>query len=248
MAQIIETLKKLIVHEESARKGGSIAEAEAFAAKIQTLLTAHKLSMSEVEIAQQEEDEPIAMEDFYASELGSRFRNGKKRIQWMELLANAVAENFFCRSAFRPGTNVQLFIGRSSDRAAAIAMYRHLATQGVALSAHSYSVAKDCRLSFQPELPSAPKWKQSFLLGYAIAIYKRLENSRKQLEKKAETDGNTPGLVHIRKLEAQLDSYVRESTTPGRTTRKPSYDQSAARLGFERGSAVSLASTAALPS
>ena len=47
--QIIEKLRKLIAHEQSARTIGNIAEAEAFASKIQDLLTAHKLDMSEVD-------------------------------------------------------------------------------------------------------------------------------------------------------------------------------------------------------
>lgn len=47
---IIEKLRKLIAMEQSARSIGSLAEAEAFASKVQELLSKHKLEMSEIEL------------------------------------------------------------------------------------------------------------------------------------------------------------------------------------------------------
>lgn len=60
---VVEKLQKLINHEKSARSIGSIAEAETFAAKIADLLFTHKLEMSDIEIADEERDEPIAQEN-----------------------------------------------------------------------------------------------------------------------------------------------------------------------------------------
>jgi hypothetical protein len=56
---IVAKLRKLVAHERSTRSIGSLAEAETFAAKIQDLLTAHKLSMSEIDFQAREEGEPI---------------------------------------------------------------------------------------------------------------------------------------------------------------------------------------------
>lgn len=47
---IIEKLRKLIRHERSAREIGSIAEAEAFAERIQSLCDEYNLSISEIDI------------------------------------------------------------------------------------------------------------------------------------------------------------------------------------------------------
>ena len=56
MTSLTEKLQKLIAHEKSARATGNLQEAEAFAAKIAELLFRHNLSMSDVEIKQQEID------------------------------------------------------------------------------------------------------------------------------------------------------------------------------------------------
>jgi hypothetical protein len=53
--QIVEKLKKLIEHQNSAAAIGSQKEAEAFASKVQELLSKYKLSMSDVEARVEEE-------------------------------------------------------------------------------------------------------------------------------------------------------------------------------------------------
>jgi sugar phosphate isomerase/epimerase len=48
--KIIEKLKKLIRHEQSARTIGNLGEAENFAARIQELLDAYNLSLSDIDV------------------------------------------------------------------------------------------------------------------------------------------------------------------------------------------------------
>lgn len=51
---VMELLAKLMRHEQSAREVGSLAEAEAFASKVQAMLTKHKLEMSEIKFEERE--------------------------------------------------------------------------------------------------------------------------------------------------------------------------------------------------
>jgi hypothetical protein len=75
MPKMTELLQKLIAHEQSARAIGNTAEAEAFAMKIADLMFRHNLSMSDVEIKQQEQDEPIDRE---IVELGGSALSGSR--------------------------------------------------------------------------------------------------------------------------------------------------------------------------
>ena len=245
MLQVVETLQKLIAHEASARKCGSLAEAEAFASKIQNLLITHKLTMSEVEIAAQERDEPIQQEPFYPSDLGGRFRNRSRMQGWMGGLASAIARNFFCRCFETIGKNRLIFVGRATDRSIAVATYRYLANLGMGLcDAECAKIWADAKASDRP-LPSPAPWKRSFLLGYAAGIAKRMKADREEIE--AQNAANVNAIFHVRKAEADLDHYVRDTIAPrkGRAARPGSYAD-AAWLGYARGSAVSLNSTAAL--
>ncbi len=130
MQNIIELLQKLINHERSARSIGNIAEAEAFAVKIQTLLTEHKLSMSEVEYQEQEKFDPIGNEVVGADQVG--MKDGRFEY-WLGCLASAIAENFFCHALRFSASRKINFVGRNSDRAAAVEMYGHLVRTANAL-------------------------------------------------------------------------------------------------------------------
>ena len=57
--KILEKLGKIKNHMESAKEIGNEAEAQAFAAMLQTLLLKHKLSLTDVEYASEMKDEPI---------------------------------------------------------------------------------------------------------------------------------------------------------------------------------------------
>lgn len=74
---IIEKLRKLIAMEQSARSIGSLAEAEAFASKVQELLSKHKLEMSEIELDEQEESDPIDWEEVRTDEAGFKTKRGR---------------------------------------------------------------------------------------------------------------------------------------------------------------------------
>ena len=181
MANMPELIQKLIAHEQSARAIGNLAEAEAFATKIADLMFRHNLSMSDVEIKQQERDEPIDKEFV---------RMGGNRALWMEMLASAVATACFCRHRIVLGSDTQVFIGRTSDRAAASALFRHLVGCAVSIQAKEKLALRDRNpfIEARARQKWAAEWGKAFLLGFAKAVSDRLRVQRHQLT--GETGGS----------------------------------------------------------
>ena len=236
MDSVIIKLQKLIAHEQSARQIGNIAEAEAFAGKIAGLLFAHKLSMSEVECADEERNEPIAQETIDGL-----------RAPWAGTLAMGIAGSSFCKVI--QSHSGYIFIGRTSDRMAALTMFRHLAILGRKLSESEFAEYKKTEkyqyeVSFRPGI--AKTWKASFLHGYAHSLSLRLQAERKVLMSQAAVAGSS--MVWIDKTENALASYMADKFPRlGRSRSSHSHlHGDAYRAGQYRGSSVNLKSQHAL--
>ena len=111
--KIIEKLQKLMAHEKSAREIGSAAEADAFAAKVSELLLEHKLSMSEVEIANVDQDDPIVDESFWPHEHGANFT--LRHVSWQLHIAVHVSKLNFCEIMSHWRSNGISIVGRKQD-------------------------------------------------------------------------------------------------------------------------------------
>jgi hypothetical protein len=174
VSSITERLQKLIAHERSARDIGNIAEAEAFAAKVAELLFKHNMSMSDVEIKQQEQNEDIDRE---------RVVMGGSRAAWMEILADAVAKACFCRHMIVLGTSMQIFVGRTSDREAAGALFRHLAGCATSICNREKRSQRERNPYHDARRRQrwAHEWGKSFLLGFAMVVAQRLKAQRQEL-------------------------------------------------------------------
>lgn len=236
MTPIIERLQKLLNHERSARTIGNMAEAEAFAAKISEMLFAHKLSMSEVEIAEGERNEPVEEE----------FIEGFSA-PWAGTLAAATGKTAFCR--ILKSSKGYIFIGRFSDRAAATAIYRHLAVLGVSLADSelaAYRETPEGVFEFLARPKLARTWKVSFLRGYALAIYRRVDAERKVLTAQAQSSGTS--LVFIDKSNAAIQQFVDQKYPRLHKTynNKSNLHGGAYRSGQRHGAQVSLKGSGAL--
>lgn len=236
MESVIDKLQKMLNHERSARSIGNIHEAEAFAAKIAQLLFTHKLSMSEVEIANEERDEPVAQE--VVEGLLS---------PWAGTLAMGVCAASFCKAV--KSVKGYIFIGRPTDRSTAISMFRYLAVMGNSISESELKAYKRTdeylyESSFKPQI--ARTWRVSFLKGYANAVYHRLQSELKVLTAQAQSTGTS--LVYVDKSKAAIAAYV--AATYGRLGKGRSSSSSvhggAYSAGKLAGGRVSLKSQGAL--
>lgn len=252
MSGIVDKLQKLITMERGTREIGNIAEAEAFSAKIQTLLTEHKLTMSDIEFEAQDRVDPIGEEEV-------RFE-GSNTPTWQVYLSQCVARNFFSRVLGFSRANRHTFVGRDSDRKAAAEMFRYLVGLGISLarkegeaymnSARIQEWATGVRGAIsKSDLSKVLRktnrdFEASFLVGFSAALGKRLDATRRDLEATAST--HSTGL--IRRDQIAIDMFVQDrfETKKQRKRSPKAPSNSGLASGFAHGSAVSLKSRTAL--
>jgi len=263
---IIEKLRKLMAHEQSARAIDSLLEAEAFAEKIQNLLTEYKLSMTEIEFDAREEGEPIDWENVSGDEINV---GGKKiRQYWRMKLANGIAEVNSCQAIGRGArSNSFAFVGRTTDRELCKVLYLYMVELGEELVKRC---AKDERevqkLKFNREVQKlkfyltkgimaydVPDWanaafnawmkdfRESWKSGFADAIYKRLKDRYEQALRDA-TGQNA--IIHIKKDALAVEDFLKGKIRMGRSPGKASGSDDGYSKGKATGNTVNLNSNA----
>ncbi len=101
--KIIDKIRKLHAHAQSAEKIGSEAEAQAFAQMVNQLLNKHRLELTDIQFEERRKNEPVEQAEINFREHGDTFR-GKKvewkqkkvRVEWIERLAGIVARAHSC--------------------------------------------------------------------------------------------------------------------------------------------------------
>lgn len=204
--RIVDLLQKLIAKEKSCREIGTewtLREAEALAGRIAELLTRHKLSMSDVELARHERDQPVEMEE-YDFEVAGVDRTDH-RVDWLELLGNAVARGFFCRVLVWAGSNRLTFVGRKRDREIAIWLFCVVARKLEREPDRQVLIRR--QVYGKGSIPDAATWKSGFRRGAVEAIRVRLEAARA-----AATAGqNDRALVLVRRADDAVDDWMRQN-------------------------------------
>jgi hypothetical protein len=254
LASIIDLLQKLMTHEKSARAIGSTEEAQAFAAKVQTILTNHKLTMSEVEFEAQKHSNPM----------GETVVEGSKTNipTWTLYIQQSLARNYFCKCFGIVGSGQAYFVGRETDRTAAVQMYVYLIQLGEAFAKKdcaayadsrtildwaSHNAARGCtKKTIDKALKSMKAvFSKSFLLGYGLAIQTRLDTTRKDLDASADSHGRSM----IVRNTASVDEYCAERFETKAVVRKPKSGSQAGMIaGAARGSQVALNNSKSLGS
>lgn len=229
---MIEKLRKLIAHERSARSIGNLAEAEAFAAKIQSLLTAHKLNMSEVDFQAREESEPIDWEHVDGKEVGKGARRTK--VYWRVTIAQAIAKVNSCMTVNQTVSrgNAFFFVGRTSDREMAKILYLYLVELGEELC---YKAARDNRseqmnmFNFYNGISAnnTPSWlmaafnrwmknyRESWKTGFGQAIAERLQKQYEDTIQQQQAV-STAAIIHIEKDVLAVRHYLAGKTFKSR--------------------------------
>lgn len=217
---IINKLAKMLRHQESAREIGSIAEAEAFATRIQELLDKHKLGMSDIQFVEQGAAEPIDEERVSADKLGVKYES--KRIEWQEDLACAIARANDCETLISNHSNSAFFVGRKSDRETCITLLRYFIGLIVEMSEKAAAEAKDNeRQSLKQKLGrwysgAELRWRmcdfrRSYCAGASDAIQRRLYEQLRKREKQLKKQENTsPALIHLRNTKEAISQFLED--------------------------------------
>lgn len=116
--RVIRLVRKLLAKANGA--GTTPEESAAFAAKANQLLLQHKLSLSTVQLREEDEEEPIGKKHISN-------RDVRNRAKWLEELAETVAHTHFCRLIYHPPYSLYTFVGKTSDRELAGFLFETLA-------------------------------------------------------------------------------------------------------------------------
>lgn len=170
----------------------SPAEAASAAAKAQSLLLKHNLSMSEVESLDDADRDPLV-------ELKESFSSGRRRIDsWRRMLVHAVAESCLCEwvTSFyqEPGERTFSFIGRQSNVEVAVYSYRCLERQVI-------EIGEAEKLRRRAEGIPVRRFLSHFFEGVVDSIRQRLARDRTRFE---EADPQSRAVVEARGREAEL--------------------------------------------
>lgn len=229
----IETLQKLINLEKRAKEVGNIHEAAAAAGRIQTLLTRHKLTMDDVEIASREAQEPI---EWVGYTIGER----RKRVMdlWRCVLADNIAKANTCAFVTRKADSLFYFVGRRSDREVCVTMLSYFCD----LAGKMWIEAWDKEVKdmdtllrkkygqlmldiLRPEVSKAwlkkrRHFREGFFHGFGVTVAKRISEAHAQAEAAACT---STAIVHIDKdkelVKAELDGKTKQETLKSKMQR-----------------------------
>jgi hypothetical protein len=234
---IIEKIQKLAAHAESAKKIGSLAEAELFASKVSELLLQHKLEMDDITNTATEDD-VIDKERFNMEDHGGQY--AKKRCSWQESLAHYVAEYHFCKIMVVIGSNTLFFVGRKEDRACAIYLFTYLVKAIGPAAQRLYD--KEYNKHYAVGTTHLMRdWKHSFYIGAILALASRFQAERAKVEAAQSAEHSEQFALVLQRSEKELTDFIEEETTGKATsTAKPGINPNGYRQGQRHGSEVSL--------
>lgn len=237
--KLLDKLAKLKAMAEGAEAIGSEHEAQAFAAMFQELLVKHKVEMTDLEFANLEVEEPVETHRIdYKQYPDLKMR--KRRIEWMETLANIVADAFFCRILVHPGSSRISLAGRRSDTVVAEYMIVTLqrAAQKIADKANYDWGTEVFRRTGSRDGPERYGFKSSFLTAFVNRLYVRLRD-----ERKTTTSGTGEmGLMRINKSEKAVTDFIdnlkaKKATAVSRSVR---FHREGIRRGTEAANSINL--------
>jgi hypothetical protein len=190
-SEIIEKIRKLLKHSQSAEDIGNLAEAESFAAMAQKYMLQHKLDMSDIEAEDFKLNEPIENVLLEPKDFGVKSSSDKVKQNWFSILLFGLADAHFCRMVRKTGDNSYYIIGRKSDRDGLVDITRYLVD-----TLYEVCEVEIIRQRAAGVLNSSGvrKYRNGYRLGFASAISRRVRTERQQLMDHSVTE---QGLVRI---------------------------------------------------
>jgi len=199
--KVLDKLKKIQAHAESAAKIGNEAEAQAFAEMLQRMLTAHKLEMTDLEFEVMEKTEPVVRKGVDYQDVGHK----KSRVAWRENLASMIARAHFCRILVTPGSSRITLVGKANDIAVAEFMIVTLtrAADGITKSEHQ----KYCWEVYKRDgnCSAARGFKESFMTAFLSRLQQRFADLRREIV------NTSTALVRVNTADKAVDEYLKNS-------------------------------------
>lgn len=243
---VISKLRKLMAKAKSAEAIGNTAEAAAFVAKVEELLARNELEMSDVEMSEMREEDPIEETAFSPDKHG--LPRNQRRVEWQERLAEVLAHGFFCRILVSKGSNRVWFVGRRSHVEVVTYVYARLVREVLRLQDSEehdlYVRVRDAENS-AAALVACRGFKASFRNRFISAIYERLREADTARRDSLQAEGNGTALMRLADAHAAVRLWVDEKhghkkPAAGMATKSGGNAEGVAR-GRKAGRAASLA-------
>lgn len=170
--KILERIRKLHAHAESAQAIGNEQEALTYAAAVRQMLEKYELDMSDVEFAQHQQEEPIKSHVVRPWDFG--LAKKAKRQPWEVSLGMAVAEAHQCDIIFDRGANSMLLVGRRTNRMVAEYMLITLLRAAEDLADKAYT-KEFYRCRDEGDVKQARGYRRAFLIGFVRRIGERYQ-------------------------------------------------------------------------
>lgn len=211
MSQILDRIRKLFAHADSASAIGNQAEAEAFAAKAAQLLAEHKIDRSAVSLSE-EPEEAIVMETVLTSDLlGIKTKGG-----WRSVLAEGLSRAYFVRLVignrdWKTGSYPVYVFGKASDRE----VFTYALQTLIAVIEEAGEKAAVGR-----------RERTGYRLGFAVGICQKLRAER--IEQERSSNPHAVVLASAREAVAKVVREAFPNTVKGRASRTTAHDAYAA--------------------
>lgn len=233
--KILGKLKKLMLHKESAEKLGSIAEAEAFALKIQKLLNEYNLSLSDINL----EDRKDQVKKEKADGKSPGFK-GTSSYHVMRV----IAKYNWCRvyTSEYAGDTTMTLIGDPQNIEVCKYLHAIVFKAGVEIGKKEYRiyVKEEKAKLFQMNKPvSRGAYMRAFLTGFKNGLEAKFKAEMEVFKK---TNSKADALIVSN--DSAIISYVNAHLGPIKTTTKRGgigHGTNASDKGFEAGKAIQIA-------
>lgn len=211
--EIMTRIAKLLAKAKSLESMGSVEEAALFSEKVTELLVQYKLDMSDVDIAQLNETDPINRTLINPGKEGIGYK--RQRIAWQEDLAVATAQANFCRVLVHVGSNYVTFVGRSSDRQVATYLYSVLVREINRMVDVEYAAAwrKEAKTGDVRRLRG---FKASFYAGAVTTIAHRMYAKKRSMSQASE---KTAAIVKV--ADSAVDDWMSQNINARRKASTP---------------------------
>ena len=223
--KILDRVRKLHRHAESASKMGSKDEAEAFAARVAQMMAEYKLEMSDLEMSEMEVMEPVGRGETLHPGIGG------KRVAWVENLAATIADAYFCRILVITGTSSVIIVGRKTDRQVVEYMLEWMIPWVWQLSFREMKRAR-IKVKKEGDPLGARGFRTSFLNGFVSELSLRFWEAKQEMEAKAREAGTGTALVRLDDARKAVRDWM-EGNIKG--TAKSVGQRSTNRMGYLAG-------------
>lgn len=175
LEKIIQRIKKLKAHAESAKEIGSIEEAALFAAKMEELMVEYNITMMQVDHAKEFTKDEFAHWQYTE---GISYKDSQANFGWRLNLVRVICKYNFCSHVINSGKKQFFVYGHADNVDTVVWLYNYLSIGLMRLAQSEWN-----RIGKSTGYSSRVVFLKEFLYGAGYGIDSKLEEQRKANQK-----------------------------------------------------------------